>query len=96
MLLAIGTRIRGVHGLGTIIQYNGQQDLPQYVRDNPAALHEAASLGLITTSSFYTADRYPYVIQFDQATMSELVATGRHIGFTEVYGAESFTIVSAT
>ena len=93
MLHPIGTRVQGVHGVGTIIAHNVQPELNEYIQNNAEFLNTAAELGLLSTNNFYPASRYPYLIQFDEATMPTLVEQGRAIGFTEVYGPNDFTLI---
>lgn len=66
-MLNIGTQIRGSHGLGQIVGYNGYQANP-YVLSNPLdALEIANQAGLLgsVVNSFYGADQYPYIVLFE-------------------------------
>lgn len=66
-MLAIGTRVNGPHGLGTIARYNGvRQD--SYVAERvQEAATMAAAVGALDAlvGGFYSGDRYPYVVRFD-------------------------------
>jgi hypothetical protein len=77
-LLPIGTRVKhSGHGLGAVVDYNGSVK-NAYVEDNlgtAGMAAVAAGLGMAVIGSFYSGDRFPYVVQFDS-------------GYTDVYAPD--------
>lgn len=68
-LLPIGTRVKhDGHGPGTIVAHNGAQR-NVYVETNLGTEHMNAvvthGLGAAIVASFYSGDRFPYVVKFD-------------------------------
>lgn len=67
-MLSIGTRVqhRG-HGWGVITGYNAQGPMPEHLGSSAADLGAAvrAGLGGLMVQSMYSADRYPYRVQWD-------------------------------
>lgn len=91
-LLPIGTRVNhSGHGLGTIVAHNG---VPRnsYVEANlgspeiGAAVQAGLGAGII--SSFYSGDRYPYIVQFDPTKKYPS-------GYKDVYDVDGTVMVLA-
>lgn len=67
VMLKLNSRVSGAHGKGTIVAYNQSQP-NQYLQEKfDEAVKIAATAGMIhaLAGSFYSGDRYPYVVQFD-------------------------------
>lgn len=78
--MKIGQKVIGPHGAGVIIGLNGQQPADYVLFARGKECFEAAlSSGLITAGIFYSGDKYPYIVKFDDGyedvyAESELVA----------------------
>ena len=80
----IGTRVKhSGHGLGAIVDHNGSAK-NEYAEANLGSpiVAVAVSLGLGTAiiGSFYSGDRFPYVVQFDS-------------GYKDVYAPDDLEVV---
>jgi hypothetical protein len=80
-LLPIGTRVKhSGHGLGAIVDHNGSAK-NVYVEQNLGSPEVGAAvqagLGAAIIGSFYSGDRFPYVVTYDS-------------GYTDVYAATDF------
>ena len=82
-MFQVGNRIQHAgHGLGTIVAFNGTPP-NQYFNERPREVLELVeqvpqlSAGLV--SSFYSSDRYPYVVRFDS-------------GYQDVYSEGDLTL----
>jgi hypothetical protein len=77
-MIEVGTRVRGAHGLGTVVALNERQP-NRYFEERPIEAAEIASaLGAVVlpdgtridaigalADSLYDGDRYPYRVRFD-------------------------------
>ena len=64
--MKIGQRVNGSHGNGTIIGLNGQTPADYVLsRRGKECFEDAVSLGLVNVGTFYSGDRYPYIVKFD-------------------------------
>lgn len=82
MNIRIGTRVRhNGHGDGTVIGFNTQNGITYDHVDQLIPEIVQAGLGQALVNSFYSADRYPYVIRYDS-------------GFQEVYSPLEFEVIS--
>ncbi|HXQ37118.1 MAG TPA: hypothetical protein VN843_24115 [Anaerolineales bacterium] len=80
--LTVGTRVTGPHGLGTVVEVRVQKLQSDYVLNHPETIQQCFQLGLgsALVCTFYGADRYPYVVRFDN-------------GYQDVYGNSEIQVV---
>lgn len=84
LLLPVGTRVRGPHGLGTIVEYNTRsKDTAEHLLSERGA-DFLNVLPLQYTSavveSLYDNLRFPYIVKFDT-------------GYKDVYSEKSLTVI---
>jgi hypothetical protein len=68
-LLPIGSKVHHTgHGDGTIIDYNGtarNEYVQKHLGEELVNIAVSSGLGMAIIDSFYSGDRFPYVIEFD-------------------------------
>lgn len=85
-MLPLGTRVNhSGHGNGTIVDYNGTSGaaLEYLLSERGSAALQSVPIGLAPgiTSAFYSADRYPYVVQYDS-------------GYRDVYTERELVVIN--
>ena len=64
-LLPIGTKVNHTgHGAGVVFSYNGKQK-NEHIEQNYGTMEVQSVLIQAIVDSFYSGDKYPYIIQFD-------------------------------